>query len=79
MFLNEHRWRYADLEHLDIAIQPQGPEDPDGDWIFGHQIEAVEAQGVAIADWEGLIWIPYHRVLRVILKGVTVWERQTTF
>lgn len=43
--------------------------------IFGDRVRSLEAGGMEIESAMGMIYIPYHRILRILYEGQTIWER----
>ncbi len=82
--LNEHKWHRGDLAALRVVVAHRGA--PGGEReIPGKDIREVRAQGLLVepvADIDapddiadGSVFVPYHRVLRVLGPQGTLWTK----
>jgi uncharacterized protein (UPF0248 family) len=83
-FFNEHKWYLDDLSSLRLIVRHRGDPEDERE-IPGGCVLEVEGQGLLVkamqgrdalgAVMDGSVFIPFHRVLRVVGPEGTIWER----
>jgi len=82
--LNDHKWHLADLSRLRVIVRHRGAPDDEreieGSSVLAIGPEGIEVQADAGLDAErdledGKVFIPFHRILRVVGEGV-LWQRK---
>lgn len=74
-FLNQHRWHHDDLSELVVLVVHRGAPG-DQRRVLGEAIADITGDGFTVAaddEAEDVVFIPFHRVLRVLRGGVTLW------
>lgn len=45
--------------------------------VAGSQIENLDRDYMEIASVRGLTAIPYHRITRILYRGIVIWDRES--
>jgi uncharacterized protein (UPF0248 family) len=74
LLLRLYRDPQYDFEKVGVDYINRGaPEDRST--VSGKRIQRLEAGGMEIESTVGTTYIPYHRILRILYEGRTLWER----
>ena len=75
--LNEHQWRFGDLDQVSIVIRHRGAPG-DRRTVRGSAILAIRKNGVLVASFEaddGEVFVPYSRFLEVRTPDRLEWSK----
>lgn len=73
--LNDRKWHHQDLDRIRIVVRNRGSVN-DESVVSGADIAEIRNDGLSLNDDE--TFIPYHRVLRVLIGGETLFERDSS-
>jgi uncharacterized protein (UPF0248 family) len=72
---NERKWHTGDLAVLTVVVRHRGAPG-DERRLPGAQIVEIGSAGLVVdGGEEGSVFLPWHRVLRVVAPEAVLWER----
>lgn len=78
--LNERKWRHGDLDRVDVIVRHRGAEN-DERRILGTEIREIRGEGLIVSPLDPDspdVFIPWHRVLRILAPEGTIWPPAPT-